>query len=148
HSQPLRIAGVTDRRWRIGDIVKVLDGLGSEESLMATPKRQRLILDFTPPVLLRLMQEFRRHMRYFVYQPRGDGYDDDEYARLIVTNKLRAVKSEPYDNRSGHLILPLIVSQFFNESLTVLDFGGGAATALFSILDHVVSLDAAKFSYV
>jgi putative methyltransferase (TIGR04325 family) len=74
--------------------------------------------------------------------------NDDEYAGLIVTNKLRAMKSETYENRSGHLILPLVVSQLLEESLTILDFGGGAATGLFSILDQVTGFDLTKISYV
>jgi putative methyltransferase (TIGR04325 family) len=132
---------------------------------MAVPNVRALIVDLTPPILLRFAQRLRRRMRHLVRDIRfrtfvpghrapiagvvcGDGYDDDEYVGLIVTNKLRTIKSEPYDYRSGYLILPLVVSQLLDQRLTVLDFGGGAATGLFSILDHVVDLDLAKFSYV
>jgi putative methyltransferase (TIGR04325 family) len=133
--------------------------LGSEEKLMAAPDVRLLIVDLTPPVFLRLAQRLRRRLRGIGYHTSvpgrsqsvagvGDGYDDDKYVGLIVTNTLRARKSEPNDDRSWYLILPSVVSQFLDESLTILDFGGGAATGLFCILDHVTGLDLAKLSYV
>ena len=78
----------------------------------------------------------------------GGGYDDDKYAGLIVTNYLQARELESKDEKSGQLILPLVVSQLSDKPLTVLDFGGGAAAGLFSILDQVPNLDLAKLSYV
>lgn len=124
-----------------------------------TPDIRSLIVDLTPPVLLRLAQRVRRYARGFgshALMPHryssaadvGDGYDDDKYAQLIVADKLRARKSEPNDVRSWYLILPLVVSQFIDKSLTVLDFGGGAAAGLFCILDQVSGLDPSKLSYV
>jgi putative methyltransferase (TIGR04325 family) len=135
------------------------------KNLMAVPNIRSLIVDLSPPIFLRLAQRLRHRMRYFkrgmgfsLSVPScypsvedaecGDAYNDDEYARLIVANKLQAMKSETYENRSGHLILPLIVSQFFDKPLTILDFGGGAAAGLFSILDQTIDLDLTKISYV
>ena len=124
--------------------------------MISIPNVRSLIVDLTPPVLLRLAQRSRRRIRYlmrrrtaaFAATDVGNGYDSDEYAGQIVANKLRAVKPEPYDHRSGRLILPLIVCRFLDQPLTVLDFGGSAATGLFSILDQIVGLDLAKLSYV
>jgi putative methyltransferase (TIGR04325 family) len=118
-----------------------------------------LIVDLTPPILLRLAQRGRRYARgigSLTFTPRrdtsvtdvGDGYDDDKYAGLIVADKLRARKSDPNSDRSWYLILPLVVSRFLGESLTVLDFGGGAAAGLFCILDQVAGLVPSRLSYV
>jgi putative methyltransferase (TIGR04325 family) len=118
-----------------------------------------LIVDLTPPIMLRLAQGVRRYARrigsHAIMPHRdpsvvdvGDGYDDDKYARLIVADKLQARKSESNNDRSWYLILPLVVSQFIDESLTVLDFGGGATTGLFCILDQVTGLDLSRLSYV
>ncbi|MBI2713829.1 MAG: hypothetical protein HYX37_05160 [Rhizobiales bacterium] len=126
---------------------------------MASTNVRSLIIDLTPPVLLRLAQSLRRRARgigFHAFVPGrnpstadvGEGYDDDKYAGLIVTNQLRARKSESNDDRSWYLVLPVVVSQFFDKPLTVLDFGGGAATGLFCILDQVTGLDLAKLSYV
>ena len=76
---------------------------------------------------------------------RGDGYDDDKYAGLIVTNQLRARKSGSNDEKSGisfcRWSFPVP-----DKPLTIPDFGGGAAAGLFSILDQVTGLDLAKLS--
>ena len=133
--------------------------MGSKKKLITAPNIRSLIIDLTPPVLLRLAQRLRRRARgiglhsfvpgrYPSVADVGDGYDDGKYAGLIVTNQLRARKSESNDERSWYLILPLVVSQFPDKPLTILDFGGGAATGLFSILDQVTGLDLAKLSYV
>jgi hypothetical protein len=92
---------------------------------MAAPSARSLIVDLTPPALLRLAQRSRRHMRHLARDigfrtilpgrdasradiACGEGYDDDQYAELIVTNKLRAMKAEPYDIGSAYLILAVV----------------------------------------
>ena len=57
-----------------------------------------------------------------------------------------------YDgHEAGLLILPLLVSQLLNRSEqipTVLDFGGGIAKGLKSILEHVPNIDLTRLHYI
>ena len=124
-----------------------------------------VIVDLTPPALLRAAQKVWRRARGLGFHTwegsypsladvpcDEDSYDDDEIAQLVVASTVRHLESAGATKKiidgTGHLILPVIVAQFLNERLTVLDFGGGPAVGLFSILDHVPALDLAKFSYV
>lgn len=122
---------------------------------MAAANVRSLIVDLIPPFLLRSAQKLRRRARAIGFHSRypstadvGDGYDDEKYAGLIVANALRTRTARSNEDRSWYLILPAIVSQFLDDSLTILDFGGGAATGLFCILDQVTGLDLAKLCYV
>ena len=132
---------------------------------MAVPNARSLIVDLTPPVLLRTAQKVWRRARGIGFHtfegsypsladvPCGkDSYDDDNLAQLIADARFENLKSagtiKKITDSTGQLILPLVVSQLLAEPLTVLDFGGGAGVGLVSILDHVPNLDLSKFSYV
>lgn len=85
--------------------------------------------------------------------PCGDfSYDDDTLAKLIATHRLENLRlaggNVPTVDNTGHTILPLIVATYGDAPLTVLDFGGGAATALSYMLDHLVMFDPARLSYI
>jgi putative methyltransferase (TIGR04325 family) len=55
----------------------------------------------------------------------------------------------PKGEEVGRLMLPLVVSQLLGrEKLTVLDFGGGAARGLNSILEHVPNIDLTRLNYI
>ena len=124
-----------------------------------------LLVDLMPPILVRPARQLWHRMcgfgshtfegsyRSLAEVPTKGRYDDDELVGPIVANgmnhlRLAGPTGKKKNDLTGHLILPELVSQFTDDRLTVLDFGGGAAIGLISILDHVPCIDLAKFSYV
>jgi putative methyltransferase (TIGR04325 family) len=131
---------------------------------MAGPNVRSLIVDLTPPVLLRLAQRLRRRahgMRWHNFEGAWPTLadvpvtrkpdDDDPWAQTIGAawreNFKTAGVTGPTVDNTGKLILPLLASQFAKQ-LTVLDFGGGAGVGLANILGYARNLDLSRFSYV
>jgi putative methyltransferase (TIGR04325 family) len=121
-----------------------------------------LITDLTPPIILRPAQTLWRRARglgahtfeggykTLADVPCGEGkYDDDALAESVANaiEKLRSPDPHPTFDGEGRSILPLIVGQFCEPPITVLDFGGGPCTGLRLIADHVPGLDLGRFSY-
>jgi putative methyltransferase (TIGR04325 family) len=133
-------------------------------SKFQAPSVRALIVDMTPPILLRPMQRLWRAVQgrgfhtfdgcYFNLKdvPGTDSYDNDEFAMASAAFSLGQQKSAEPPNRRldkvGRLFLPLIASQFAGKSLTVLDFGGGAARGLFDVTDYMAGFELSKLSYV
>ena len=124
-----------------------------------------LIVDVTPPILLRPMQKLWRaaqgrgfHTFDGCYSnlmdvPGTDSYDDDEFAMASAAFSLEQQKSAATPknklDKVGRLFLPLIASQFTGKSFTILDFGGGAAGGLFDVADYMAAgFELSKLSYV
>jgi len=68
------------------------------------------------------------------------------------TGKLACeISRRPLGDGPGLLLLPLLVAELLSrkgETLTVLDFGGGAASGLKQIFEHVPNPDLARLRYI
>jgi putative methyltransferase (TIGR04325 family) len=121
-----------------------------------------LVTNLTPPIILRPAQTLWRRARGLgihtfegCYKtladvPCGEGrYDDDSLAEDIASSveRLRTPDVHPTLDNDGRFILPLIVGQYRQPKIMVLDFGGGACTGLRLIADHVPDLDPGRFTY-
>jgi putative methyltransferase (TIGR04325 family) len=142
-----------------------ISGLNRKEQMskFQAPHRS-LIVDVTPPILLRPMQRLWRAVQgrgfhtfegcysNFTDVPGTDSYDDVEFAMASAAFSLEQQKSAATPksklDKVGRLFLPLIASQFAGKLLTILDFGGGAASGLFDITDYMVGFELSKLSYV
>jgi putative methyltransferase (TIGR04325 family) len=132
--------------------------------VMGASNVRSLITGLTPPLLLGAAQRQWHRARglgshtfdgsypTLADVPCGEGtYDDDEIAQMVVESAERLLEAvgTPKDviDKSGNLILPMFASNFIDQKLTVLDFGGGPALGLFSLLNHVPGLNLAKLTY-
>jgi putative methyltransferase (TIGR04325 family) len=84
--------------------------------------------------------------------PGTDSYDDENFSRAralfsLEERKCANVAGKKLD-QIDHIVLPLIVLQFAGKALTILDFGGGTARALFDLLDYMPGFDFSKLSYL
>jgi putative methyltransferase (TIGR04325 family) len=99
---------------------------------------------------------FEGHFHTFEDIPRdARGYDVDELAAKTASPFLEWLQNaggpkakERVDLTARLLILPLVVSQFIEGPLTVLDFGGSGCLGLTQILDHVPKLNLKMFRYI
>jgi putative methyltransferase (TIGR04325 family) len=123
-----------------------------------------ITIDVTPPILLRPFQRLWRSLHgrgfhtfegcyaKFADVPLTDAYDDDDFAQASAAFKLEERRYTAAIGRKvdkiGGVFLPLIASKFASECLIILDFGGGAATGLFDILDYMPGAELTKLSYV
>ncbi len=131
---------------------------------MAVPTVRSLIVDLTPPVLLRSVQKLWRRARGLGSHNFAGSWpiladvpvtrkadDDDPWAQTIGTAWRENLKpgdiAGPTIDDTGKLILPLLASQF-TDPLTVLDFGGGPGTGLANILRYARGVDLSRLSYV
>lgn len=127
----------------------------------------KLIEDVLPPVvyraLLRLYLLARGHGWHIFYgcyptlsdvpcDPRGQ---DSNWYAANAAKQIEGLKLElshrPMGDEAGQLILPLVFSQMLYgapETVTVLDFGGGAAQGLKRIFEHVPNPDLTKCNYI
>lgn len=82
----------------------------------------------------------------------SQGYDDDDLARKIAPLWLQKVRNSRQRTKvadtTGHLVLPLILSEYLDKPVTILDFGGGAGAGLSAIMAHVPGIDPKHFSYI
>lgn len=132
---------------------------------LAAAMLRRLIAELTPPVVFRPAQ--RLYHRYCRVTPRAmfegsypsleavpcgpSRYNDDELAALSAAPTLewlRSAGSPKINQTARHMFLPLMVSEFVDDPVTVLDLGGSGCVGLTEILDNVPRLDLATFRYV
>jgi len=121
-----------------------------------------LITDLTPPIILRPAQMLWRRARGLgthtfegCYRTLADApcgesrYNDDALAEDIAAKleQLRTPDTHLIFDGEGRSVLPLIVGQLCQRTISVLDFGGGPCTGLRLIADQVPNLDASCFSY-
>lgn len=83
------------------------------------------------------------------------GYDVDDLAAKTSSPFLQWLQNagspnakDRVDQSGRHLILPLVVSQFIEGPLTVLDVGGSGCLGLTQILESVPKLNLKKFRYI
>jgi putative methyltransferase (TIGR04325 family) len=100
------------------------------------------------------------HLLYGRYPTLADvpatpgGQDSDWYAELSIKEVgdiAPEISRRPLGDGAGLLVLPLLVSELLSregETLTVLDFGGGAASGLKEIFERVPNPVLAKLRYV
>jgi putative methyltransferase (TIGR04325 family) len=116
-----------------------------------------LLEDLMPPVLFRSIKGAWRQVRglkpydfYGAWASLDDVPVDnggDPWAQTLAPSQFKNLKAMPTVDRTGHLILPLLASQF-SGSLTVLDFGGSRGNGLSHILKYARRNTAAELSYV
>lgn len=128
--------------------------------------KAKLIEDLLPPIAYRsLLRVYLRarglgwHIFYGRYPTLADvpsapgGQNSDWYVRNAIA-QVESIKSEtsrqPMGDPAGQLLLPLLVSQLLDRAgtVTVLDFGGGAAKGLKCIFDHAPGIDPARLRYI
>jgi putative methyltransferase (TIGR04325 family) len=127
----------------------------------------KLIADVLPPIIYRpllriylLARGLGWHRFYGCYPTLADvpsdpeGQNSDWYA-ASAAKEIESLKSElshrSMGDEAGLLVLPLAVSQLLYGgpgTVSVLDFGGGAAKGLKEILEHVPNLDLTRFRYI
>jgi putative methyltransferase (TIGR04325 family) len=132
---------------------------------MSTQKS--LIRDLFPPIIYRFL--VRAYFRaqgagWSVFSgwyptladvPAAPGGLNNDWFVADAVNQSKSIKFEISRDLMGHeaglLVLPLLVSQLLNRSgkiPTVLDFGGGTAKGLRSILEHVPNIDLTQLQYI
>lgn len=133
---------------------------------MSTAKIREVIEDLSPPVVHRFLLRVYLSARglgwnrfYGTYATLADvpstpdGQNSDWYVQSAI-EQIEGLKPEisrrPMGDDAGLLMLPLLISESLekDETITVLDFGGGAAHGLKFVLQHVPQLDPARFRYV
>jgi putative methyltransferase (TIGR04325 family) len=129
--------------------------------------RAKLMEDVLPPVVYRLLSRIYLvarglgwHRFYGCYPTLADVPSDpegqnSEWYAARASKEVKSLKFElshrPMGDEAAQLLLPFAVSHLLNgggATVTVLDFGGGAATGLKRILEHVPNVDLTKSRYV
>lgn len=129
--------------------------------------RAKLIEDLLPPVVYRFLLRIYLvsrglgwHRFYGRYPTLADVPSDpegqnSEWYVARAAEEVKGLKFElshrPMGDAAAQLLLPYAVSHLLDDggtTVTVLDFGGGAAAGLKRICEHVPKLDPAKFRYV
>jgi putative methyltransferase (TIGR04325 family) len=129
--------------------------------------KAKLIANVLPPIVYRallriylLARGHGWHIFYGCYPTLGDvpsdprGQNSDWYtsnAAKQVENLKLELSHRPMGDEAGQLVLPLAFSQLLSGTrgtVTVLDFGGGAAHGLKKIFEHVPNPDLTKFNYI
>jgi len=123
--------------------------------------RSGLIVDLTPPILLRPALQVWRRLRglgwynFYGSWPRladvpatknNNGADPWSQTVAAKWHEQFEAPAAPICDNTGQLILPLLVSHFV-EPLTVLDFGGGAGVGLATIRRYA-RIDPSRLLYV
>jgi putative methyltransferase (TIGR04325 family) len=125
----------------------------------------KLLKDLVPPIVSRFLLRvyllttgagwhvFRGAYPTFADVPAASGGMDNDWFVADAIKPIEGLRFElshsPKGEEVGRLMLPLVVSQLLGpEKLTVLDFGGGAARGLNSILEHVPNIDLARLNYI
>jgi putative methyltransferase (TIGR04325 family) len=127
----------------------------------------KLIEDVLPPVVYRLLLRIYLvarglgwHRFYGCYPTLAnvpsdaEGHNSEWYAARAAkqAKSLRfELSHRPMGDEAAQLVLPFTVCHWLNGGgapVNVLDFGGGAATGLKRISEHVPNLDPAKFRYI
>lgn len=128
--------------------------------------RAKLIENLLPLIVFRfLLRVYLRarglgwHTFYGRYPTLADvpstpgGQNSDWYVRNAIA-QVESIQFEtsrqPMGDPAGQLLLPLLVSQLLDRAgtVTVLDFGGGAAKGLKCIFDHAPGIDPARLRYI
>ena len=114
---------------------------------------RRLLAEITLPIVFRVTARAWRRLRGVGWHTlegaypsmeevpaQPFSYNDNDIAVDTAISAIRGLRNaghpEPFSDDRGRLLLPTIVSQL-GMPLMVLDFGGGPARGLISILDHV-----------
>lgn len=125
---------------------------------------RRLIAEISPPIALRVAARTWRRLRGVGWHTfegsyssieevpaQPFSYNDSDIAVDTAISATRGLRNaghpEPFSDDRCRLLLPTIVSQL-GTPLTVLDFGGGPARGLISIIDHVRGIDMSLLRYV
>lgn len=125
---------------------------------------RRAAAEFLPPIVHRPLLSLWHSMRgigAYTYEGsypsleavpvRNHRHHDEQAAKgtaEVALQRLNGKASSSSGEDDGRWILPLLVSQFAGQRLTILDFGGGSLTGWDRLVGHLPNFDRSQLKYV